>query len=109
MSRFIMMTTITMRRAHRNNHLSLTTYPKDTIRGDGAAGRIVYDVAARSSEVDFAFEICDTKDEAWYVACLSDCFLKTGKQIQHTGQEEQTMQLSNACSPLGDSFVNMVA
>ncbi len=95
--------------AYRNNHLGLTTYPKDTIRGDVPAGRIVYNIVACSLEVDFAFEICDTKDEAWYVGRLPDCFLKTGKQIQHTGQGEQTMQLSNACLPLGDSFVIIVA
>ena len=71
--------------AYRNNHLGLTTYPKDTIRGDGATGRIVYNIVARSLEVDFAFEICDTKDKAWYIGCLSNCFLETDKQIQHTG------------------------
>ena len=62
--------------AYRNNQLGLTAYPKDTIWGHGATGRIVYDVVTRSLEVDFAFEICDTIDEAWYVGCLSARFLK---------------------------------
>jgi len=73
-----------MRTAYRNNHLGLTTYPKHTIWGDGATGRIIYDIAARSLEVDFAFQIRNAKDEAWHVGCLSNCFLKTGKQIQDT-------------------------
>ena len=61
---------------YRNDQLSLATYPKDTIWGQGATGRIVYDIVASSLEVDFAFEICNTKDKAWYVACFPACFLE---------------------------------
>ena len=53
---------------HRNDHLSLATYPKDTIWGDGDTAWVVYFSVAHSLEVNFLFEIGDTKDTAWYIA-----------------------------------------
>jgi hypothetical protein len=65
-----------MRSTYRNDQFGLATYPKDTIRVHGVTGRIVDYSGAHSLEVYFFFEICDTKDEAWYVTSLSASFLR---------------------------------